>query len=169
MASRARYDISPHLDSTPLIPESPTRSSSPECPFLQFIAGVGRKIATMGGADTTSQVLDILGDLAFLAASVEGMVLGVAVALLLFLVGYPLLWLVFGALGLPQSVGVDHLERAFTRPQNYAALVPAVDYHPPRNAGRALEAFIERAPSLVMRYRPTGAIAFGVTEKVPSS
>ena len=28
-----------------------------------------------------------------------------------------------GALGLPQSIGLEHLQRAFTRPQNYAALV----------------------------------------------
>src|SRR5438477_2754488 len=42
---------------------------------MQFIAGVGRKIAALSHADTTPQVIDILGDLAFLAASVEGMVL----------------------------------------------------------------------------------------------
>jgi 4-hydroxyphenylacetate 3-monooxygenase len=42
---------------------------------LQFIAGVGRKIAAMNGSDANSQTVDILGDLAFLAASVEGMVL----------------------------------------------------------------------------------------------
>jgi iron(III) transport system permease protein len=55
--------------------------------------------------------------------SVQGVVLGLAVAVLLFLVGYPLLWLVLGALGMPQSIGLEHLQRAFTRPQNYAALV----------------------------------------------
>jgi len=55
--------------------------------------------------------------------SVQGIVLGLAVALLLFLVGYPLLWLILGALGVPQSFGLEHLQRAFTRPQNYAALV----------------------------------------------
>jgi iron(III) transport system permease protein len=55
--------------------------------------------------------------------SVEGVVLGMAVAVLLFLVGYPLLWLMLGALGLPQSVGLEHLERVFVRPQNYAALI----------------------------------------------
>ena len=49
--------------------------------------------------------------------------LGLAVALLLFLVGYPLLWLFLGALGVPQSFGLEHVQRAFTRPQNYAALV----------------------------------------------
>ena len=53
----------------------------------------------------------------------QGIVLGLAVAVLLFLVGYPLLWLMLGALGLPQSIGLEHLQRAFTRPQNYAALV----------------------------------------------
>jgi len=42
---------------------------------MQFIAGVGRKIAAMSRADASPQIVDILGDLAFLAASVEGMVL----------------------------------------------------------------------------------------------
>jgi 4-hydroxyphenylacetate 3-monooxygenase len=42
---------------------------------MQFIAGVGRKIAAMAGNDSSPQVVDILGDLAFLAACVEGMVL----------------------------------------------------------------------------------------------
>jgi iron(III) transport system permease protein len=54
---------------------------------------------------------------------VQGIVLGIGVAVLLFLVGYPLLWLILGALGLPQSIGFEHLQRAFTRPQNYTALV----------------------------------------------
>jgi len=53
----------------------------------------------------------------------QGVVLGLAVALLLFLVGYPLLWLFLGALGVPQSFGLEHVQRAFTRPQNYTALV----------------------------------------------
>jgi iron(III) transport system permease protein len=55
--------------------------------------------------------------------NVQGIVLGLAGGVLLFLVGYPLLWLMLGALGVPQSIGLEHLERAFTRPQNYAALV----------------------------------------------
>src|SRR5207244_749827 len=42
---------------------------------MQFIAGVGRKIAALSGTDTSPQTIDILGDLAYLAASVEGMVL----------------------------------------------------------------------------------------------
>jgi 4-hydroxyphenylacetate 3-monooxygenase len=42
---------------------------------MQFIAGVGRKIAAMGKSDTNPQTIDLLGDLAFLAACVEGMVL----------------------------------------------------------------------------------------------
>jgi iron(III) transport system permease protein len=53
----------------------------------------------------------------------QTVVLGLAVAVLLCLVGYPLAWLLFGALGLPQSLGLEHLERAFTRPQNFAALL----------------------------------------------
>ena len=57
----------------------------------------------------------------------QGVVLGFAVAVLLFLVGYPLLWLVLGALGLPQSIGVEHLQRAFSRPQNYSALVNTLE------------------------------------------
>src|SRR5215510_16467871 len=54
--------------------------------------------------------------------SVQAMVLGAAVAVLLLLVGYPLLWLGLGALGLPQSIGLEHLQRALTRPQNFTAL-----------------------------------------------
>jgi 4-hydroxyphenylacetate 3-monooxygenase len=42
---------------------------------LQFIAGVGRKMAVLNKTETSSQTIDLLGDLAFLAASVEGMVL----------------------------------------------------------------------------------------------
>jgi 4-hydroxyphenylacetate 3-monooxygenase len=42
---------------------------------LQFIAGVGRKMAVLNQTDTNPQTIDLLGDLAFLAASVEGMVL----------------------------------------------------------------------------------------------
>ena len=53
----------------------------------------------------------------------QTVVLGLAVAVLLCLVGYPLAWLLFGAFGLPQSFGLEHLERAFTRPQNFAALL----------------------------------------------
>src|SRR4051794_10560842 len=39
---------------------------------LQFIAGVGRKVAAMSGSDSSPQTIDLLGDLAYLAASVEG-------------------------------------------------------------------------------------------------
>ncbi len=49
--------------------------------------------------------------------------LGAAVALLLFLVGYPLLWLILAAFGLPREFGIEYFIRAFTRPQNYAALI----------------------------------------------
>jgi len=56
----------------------------------------------------------------------QTVVLGLAVAVLLCLVGYPLAWLLFGAFGLPQSFGLEHLERAFTRPQNFAALLNTV-------------------------------------------
>ena len=57
----------------------------------------------------------------------ERILLGLGVGLLLLLVGYPLLWLLLGALGLPQSIGLEHLARAFTRPQNYAALVNTLE------------------------------------------
>ena len=56
-------------------------------------------------------------------AGLQGFVLGVAVALLLFLVGYPLLWLILAAFGLPHEFGLEHFIRAFIRPQNYTALV----------------------------------------------
>ncbi len=53
----------------------------------------------------------------------QGVVLGVAVILLLLLVGYPLLWLVLAAFGLPQEFGIEYFVRAFTRSQNYSALI----------------------------------------------
>lgn len=57
----------------------------------------------------------------------EAIALGLGVAVLLFLVGYPLLWLLLGALGMPQSLGLEYLERAFTRPQNFTALVNTLE------------------------------------------
>ena len=48
--------------------------------------------------------------------------LGVAVAALLLFVGYPLCWLVFGALGLPADFSPLFLVRALTQPANLAAL-----------------------------------------------
>jgi 4-hydroxyphenylacetate 3-monooxygenase len=42
---------------------------------MQFIAGVGRKVAAMSRSDTNPQTIDLLGDLAYLAAVVEGMLL----------------------------------------------------------------------------------------------
>jgi iron(III) transport system permease protein len=53
----------------------------------------------------------------------QGLVLGVAVTLLLLLVGYPLLWLILAAFGLPREFGIEYFVRAFTRPQNYSALI----------------------------------------------
>ena len=56
------------------------------------------------------------------ALGLQALTLGLAIALLLFLVGYPLLWLVLGAFGEPQAFGTEHFVRALTRPQNYTAL-----------------------------------------------
>src|SRR5438270_5181691 len=42
---------------------------------MQFIAGVGRKVVALSQSDSNPQTMDILGDLAFLAAAVEGMLL----------------------------------------------------------------------------------------------
>ena len=53
----------------------------------------------------------------------RGLVLGLAVALLLLLVAYPLLWLVMAALGIPASLTLEHLARVATRAQNFDALV----------------------------------------------
>jgi iron(III) transport system permease protein len=52
-----------------------------------------------------------------------GIVLGLAVLTLLLLVGYPLLWLLLGALGLPGEIGLDHFVRSYTRAQNFDPLV----------------------------------------------
>jgi iron(III) transport system permease protein len=51
-----------------------------------------------------------------------GLVLGAAVVVLLALVGYPLLWLLLGALGLPDEIGLDHFVRVYTRAQNFEPL-----------------------------------------------
>ncbi len=51
-----------------------------------------------------------------------GLVLGAAVVVLLALVGYPLLWLLLGALGLPNEIGLDHFVRVYTRAQNFEPL-----------------------------------------------
>src|SRR3954467_11156457 len=56
-------------------------------------------------------------------ASLQGVVLGGALALLLFLVGYPLLWLILAAFGLPREFRLEYFILAFTRPQNYTALI----------------------------------------------
>jgi iron(III) transport system permease protein len=48
--------------------------------------------------------------------------LGVAVATLLFFIGYPLCWLAFGAVGLPGDFNPHALVRALTQPGNLAAL-----------------------------------------------
>lgn len=54
------------------------------------------------------------------------LVLGIAAALLLLLVGYPLLWLLLGATGLPNNFGFDNFVRAYTRTQNIAPLVNTI-------------------------------------------
>jgi hypothetical protein len=56
-------------------------------------------------------------------SSVSGHCARSVVAVLPFLVGYPLLWLMLGAFGLPQSVSLEHLQHALARPQNYVALI----------------------------------------------
>ena len=53
----------------------------------------------------------------------QPLVLGVAVVLLLAIVAYPLTWLLLGAFGLPQGFGFENIQRVFTRPANYAALL----------------------------------------------
>ena len=52
--------------------------------------------------------------------------LGAGVAALLLFVGYPLLWLVLGAFGLPRGFGLDGFARSFTRAANVAPLVNTV-------------------------------------------
>jgi iron(III) transport system permease protein len=51
-----------------------------------------------------------------------GLVLGAAALVLLALVGYPLLWLLLGALGLPNEIGLDHFARVYARTQNFEPL-----------------------------------------------
>jgi iron(III) transport system permease protein len=50
--------------------------------------------------------------------SVPGVILGVAALLLLLVVGYPLLWLLLGALGLPQERTLAHIANVFMQSRN---------------------------------------------------
>ncbi|MDQ2785230.1 MAG: iron ABC transporter permease [Chloroflexota bacterium] len=54
--------------------------------------------------------------------SVPGIVLGVAALLLLLIVGYPLLWLLLGALGLPQERTLAYIANVFTQSRNATPL-----------------------------------------------
>lgn len=54
--------------------------------------------------------------------SVPGIALGVAALLLLIVVGYPLLWLLLGALGLPQERTLAHIANVFTQSRNATPL-----------------------------------------------
>ena len=51
------------------------------------------------------------------------LVLGLAALVLLVIVGYPLLWLVLGALGLPAELTLQNFVRVYTRTQNLDPLV----------------------------------------------
>lgn len=55
-----------------------------------------------------------------------GLVLGAGVLALLVFVGYPLVWLVLGTVGLPRGFGLDGLVRTFTRPANLEPLINTV-------------------------------------------
>jgi iron(III) transport system permease protein len=62
-----------------------------------------------------------------LADRVPGLVLGVAAALLLLFVGYPLLWLALGAFGLPRAAGTGAFVRIATQPANVTALLNTLE------------------------------------------
>ncbi|WP_084506997.1 ABC transporter permease [Geminicoccus roseus] len=53
-------------------------------------------------------------------------VLGLAVAVLLVIVVYPLLWLLLAAFGLPNEFGLSHFVRAYARSQNVQPLVNTI-------------------------------------------
>lgn len=55
-------------------------------------------------------------------AMAPGVMLGVAVAALLLFIGYPLCWLVLGAVGFPGEFSLEFVVRAFSQPGNLAAL-----------------------------------------------
>lgn len=57
------------------------------------------------------------------AGAAQGVVLGLAIALLFVIVAYPMLWLVLAAFGIPGPPTVEHLARVATRAQNFDSLV----------------------------------------------
>ena len=60
------------------------------------------------------------------ASAPVGPVLGAATALLLLLVGYPLLWLLMAAFGLPDGFQLGFLTRVYTRAQNLQPLINTI-------------------------------------------
>ena len=73
------------------------------------------------------RVLVVAGDASDVARdAIPVVTLALAVAALLLFIGYPLCWLVFGALGLPDGFSPHVLLRAFTQPANVAALANTV-------------------------------------------
>src|SRR5215467_4843497 len=57
------------------------------------------------------------------ADTAQGVVLGLAIALLFVIVAYPMLLLVLAAFGIPGPPTVEHLARVATRAQNFDSLV----------------------------------------------
>jgi iron(III) transport system permease protein len=79
----------------------------------------------------SESVLVVAGDASTVARDVApaiapAIALGLAVAALLLFIGYPLFWLLLGAVGLPGGFSPHSLVRAFTQPGNLAALVNTV-------------------------------------------
>ncbi len=58
-----------------------------------------------------------------LRPSVPGVVLGIAAVVLLTVVGYPLLWLLLGAFGIPQELTFSHLTKVVTDSRNIEPLL----------------------------------------------
>ena len=56
-----------------------------------------------------------------------GVVLAVAAGTLLLFVGYPLCWLLLGALGAPRTFGTDYLVRVFAQPANLVPLLNTIE------------------------------------------
>ncbi len=50
------------------------------------------------------------------------LVLGLAILLLLFIVGYPIVWLLLGAFGFPAELGLGSFVQAYSRSQNFVTL-----------------------------------------------
>ncbi len=104
------------------VPGRTAPTSSSRWPTSSAASGASERATTSGGRSGAAGSGGAPAVVSGSSLHGGGLVLGVAVLVLLVLVGYPLLWLLLGALGLPNEVGLEHFLRVYSRTQNFEPL-----------------------------------------------